>query len=187
MSNQNLIIFNFPAMYETLSEIESKLNFKILNLNKEDLSKFDKKKYQNFIFLTEKKVLDIDNQYILKKLPLKLKDIVEKINIEFLKLNYKDKSNYQIGSYTIDLNSKKISNKKENLKLTEKEISTLLYLSKSKKPIGIKELQSNVWDHKSVLETHTVETHIHRLRKKIKEKFNDQNFIISSKEGYSIN
>ena len=71
--------------------------------------------------------------------------------------------------------------------MTEKEIATLLYLSKSEKPIGIKELQSNVWGHKSILETHTVETHIHRLRKKIKEKFNDQNFIISSKEGYSIN
>ena len=187
MNNQNLIIFNFPAIYETLSEIESKLNFKILNLDKKDLSKFDKKKYQNFIFLTEKKVLDIDNEYILKKLPLKLSDLIKKINIEFLKLNYKDQSNYQIGSYIIDLNSKKISNKHENLKLTEKEIATLLYLSRSKKPIGIKELQSNVWGHKSILETHTVETHIHRLRKKIKEKFNDQNFIISSKEGYSIN
>ena len=61
------------------------------------------------------------------------------------------------------------------------------YLNKSKKPIKIKELQLNVWDHKSLLETHTVETHIHRLRKKIKEKFNDENFIKSSKEGYFIN
>ena len=50
-----------------------------------------------------------------------------------------------------------------------------------------KELQLNVWAHQSILETHTVETHIHRLRKKIKEIFNDESFIISSKDGYSIN
>ena len=70
--------------------------------------------------------------------------------------------------------------------MTEKEIDTIVYLNKSKKPIKIKELQLNVWDHKSILETHTVETHIHRLRKKIKRKICDDKFIISSKEGYSI-
>ena len=75
----------------------------------------------------------------------------------------------------------------EILRLTEKEIDTIVYLNKSKKPIKIKELQLNVWDHKSKLETHTVETHIHRLRKKIKEKFGDDKFIISSKEGYLVN
>ena len=72
------------------------------------------------------------------------------------------------------------------MRLTEKEIDTIIYLSSSKKPINIKELQSQVWDHKSNLETHTVETHIHRLRKKIKDKFGDENFIISSKSGYLI-
>ena len=75
----------------------------------------------------------------------------------------------------------------EILKLTEKEIDTIVYLNKSKKPIKIKELQANVWDHKFMLETHTVETHIHRLRKKIKKKFGDDKFIISSKEGYLVN
>ena len=81
---------------------------------------------------------------------------------------------------------KKIFNKRRFLRLTEKEIDTIIYLSSSKKPINIKELQSQVWDHKSNLETHTVETHIHRLRKKIKDKFGDENFIISSKSGYLI-
>ena len=36
------------------------------------------------------------------------------------------------------------------------------------------------------LDTHTVETHIYRLRKKIKDTFNDDNFIISKKDGYII-
>ena len=109
------------------------------------------------------------------------------MNVEFLKTNYKDQSSYEIGHYQLNLNSRNIIIKKKSLKLTEKEIDTILYLHKAKKPINIKELQLNVWDHKSILETHTVETHIHRLRKKIKEKFNDDNFIVSSKQGYLIN
>ena len=187
MNNQNLIIYNYLSVFEILSEIENNLNFKIIKLNKEDLSSFDENKYLNFIFLTKSQIPKINNQFILDSLPIKLSKLVEKINIKFLKINYKDQSNYSIGKYTLNLNSKNFSTEEKDLKLTEKEISTILYLSKSKKSISIKELQVKVWDHKSLLETHTVETHIHRLRKKIKEKFNDENFIISSKEGYSIN
>ena len=60
-------------------------------------------------------------------------------------------------------------------------------MKKAKGSVKINELQKEVWDYGSKLETHTVETHIYRLRKKIKEKFNDDKFIISSKEGYTIN
>ena len=74
----------------------------------------------------------------------------------------------------------------QKLKLTEKEINMILYLTQSKKPIKINELQEKVWGYQSKLETHTVETHIHRLRKKIKEKFFDDNLIISKKNGYEI-
>ena len=72
------------------------------------------------------------------------------------------------------------------LKLTEKEINSIIYLSKSTKAIKILELQSKVWGYQSELETHTVETHIYRLRKKILKTFNDNNFIISGKDGYQI-
>ena len=102
-------------------------------------------------------------------MPIRLIQLIERLNVEFLKLNFKDQASQIIGKYYIDLNSRTISNKKEILKLTEKEIDTIVYLNKSKKPIKIKELQLNVWDHKSLLETHTVETHIHRLRKKLKK------------------
>ena len=73
------------------------------------------------------------------------------------------------------------------LKLTEKEINTITYLSKSDKPVSIDELQQKVWSYQSGIETHTVETHIYRLRKKILKTFNDNNFIISKKNGYQIN
>ena len=77
-------------------------------------------------------------------------------------------------------------NNNKNLKLTEKEINTITYLSKSEKPVSINELQEKVWSYQSDIETHTVETHIYRLRKKILNTFNDKDFIISEKNGYQI-
>ena len=72
------------------------------------------------------------------------------------------------------------------ISLTEMEINLILFLKKSNKPVKIDELQKKVWEYNSDLETHTVETHIYRLRKKIKEKFKDENFILSLKDGYKI-
>ena len=72
------------------------------------------------------------------------------------------------------------------LKLTEKEINTITYLSKSNKPVSVDELQKSVWSYQSDIETHTVETHIYRLRKKIFNSFNDNEFIVSKKNGYQI-
>ena len=72
------------------------------------------------------------------------------------------------------------------LKLTEKETNIIIYLSKSNNAVGIDQLQSEVWQYHSNLETHTVETHIYRLRKKILNSFNDNEFIISRKNGYQI-
>ena len=69
---------------------------------------------------------------------------------------------------------------------TEKEINTITYLSKSNKPVSIDELQEKVWSYQSDMETHTVETHIYRLRKKILDKFDDRELIISEKDGYQI-
>jgi len=84
------------------------------------------------------------------------------------------------------MNSREMRNEALNLKLTEKEISSIIYLSNAKKPIKVNELQLNVWGYHSNLETHTVETHIYRLRKKILNKFNDSNFIFSTADGYQI-
>ena len=71
--------------------------------------------------------------------------------------------------------------------MTEKENNTIIFLSKSKKPVSVSELQKKVWSYQSDIETHTVETHIYRLRKKISKAFNDKQFIISEKNGYFIN
>ena len=77
--------------------------------------------------------------------------------------------------------------KVKKLNLTKKETNMIIYLSKLKKPISVDELQNIVWGYQSDLETHTVETHVYRLRKKISMKFSEDNFIISNKDGYKIN
>ena len=74
----------------------------------------------------------------------------------------------------------------ENLSLTEKEAKIVVFLNNSKNPVPITDLQKEVWDHKSKLETHTVETHIYRLRKKINDKFTDEKFILNNKSGYYL-
>tara|TARA_B100000902_G_scaffold385362_1_gene426627 strand:+ start:270 stop:833 length:564 start_codon:yes stop_codon:yes gene_type:complete len=186
MNNQKIFIYDSLIIHEILSEIKENLNFNISHIKKDELDTININENENYIFLTQKKIPNIKNQFILDNLPIRLSQLIEKLNVEFLKLNFKDQASQIIGKYHIDLNARTISDKIEILKLTEKEIDTIVYLTKSKKPIKIKELQLNVWDHKSLLETHTVETHIHRLRKKIKEKFKDDQFIISSKEGYFI-
>jgi DNA-binding response OmpR family regulator len=84
------------------------------------------------------------------------------------------------------VNSREMKNQNQNLKLTEKEINSIIYLFRAKKPVKVNELQSKVWSYQSELETHTVETHIYRLRKKILNKFNDNNFIYSTVDGYQI-
>ena len=111
---------------------------------------------------------------------------MEKINIEFLKLQFNNQSQMKVNNYNINLNSREMLINDTKLKLTEKEINTITYLSKSNKPVSIDELQAQVWSYQSDIETHTVETHIYRLRKKILNTFNDKEFIISKKNGYQI-
>ena len=91
-----------------------------------------------------------------------------------------------MGNYRFNINSREMFLKENKLKLTEKEISSIIYLFKSDKPISIQELQTKVWGYQSQLETHTVETHIYRLRKKILKVFKDETFILSKKDGYEI-
>ena len=123
---------------------------------------------------------------LLNNTPINIFKLVEKVNIEFLKLQFNSQSEFKVNNYSIDLNSRKMFRNNTKLKLTEKEINTITYLSKSSKPVGIDELQEQVWGYQSNIETHTVETHIYRLRKKISNTFNDYEFIISKKNGYQI-
>ena len=138
------------------------------------------------MILTKKKIENSNNQLVLNEFPIKISNFIEKLNIQILKNQFNKKSEIMIGKYMIDLNSRELKLKDTFLKLTEKEINTIIYLHKSSSAVGVHKLQSKVWSYEPNLETHTVETHIYRLRKKILQTFNDNNFIISKKNGYQI-
>ena len=186
MSSQNIIIYKFNGLYQILEELGEDLNFNIALEDKEDFLNERVKNLNNYIIISNKKYSDIRNQFVLDNLPINLFKLIEKINIEFLKLQFNSQSEVKVNNYTIDLNSREMLIKNTKLKWTEKEINTIIYLSKSKKPVSIDELQAQVWSYQSGIETHTVETHIYRLRKKILNTFNDKEFIISKKNGYQI-
>ncbi len=183
MNKQNLLIYEFESLYNILDELKSSFSFNIQNLSKKDLQNL---KSGNYLVLCQKKDKNIKNQIVFENFPIKINKLFEKINTEFLKQKFNEQSNINIGTYTIDINSRELILEKSRLKLTEKEINTILYLANKKSPVSISDLQTNVWSYQAELETHTVETHIHRLRKKIKNKFNDENLIISAKNGYQI-
>ncbi|MDC3120762.1 winged helix-turn-helix domain-containing protein [Candidatus Pelagibacter sp.] len=186
MNIQNLIVYQFNTLYEILNELEENLNFDVLDTNSEKSLKSKINISKKYVIVTKKRILNLDNQIVLDKFPIKLNKFIEKLNIQFLKQQFNHQSKYKVKDYSIDLNSRYIYSKNKKLKLTEKEISTILYLTKISKTISIKELQNKVWGYQSDLETHTVETHVYRLRKKFLTEFNDENFILSDNNGYKI-
>ncbi len=186
MSPQNLIIYKFNELYHILEELGLDLNFKIASADSEKTLNEKIKNLSNYLIVSNKKYPDIGNQFLLHNTPIKIFKLIEKINIEFLKIQFSSQSEMKVNSYTIDLNSREMLINDIRLKLTEKEINTITYLSKSNKPVSVEELKKNVWSYQADIETHTVETHIYRLRKKILNIFNDNEFIISKKNGYEI-
>ena len=198
MTKQKINIIDFETLYNILNEIKSNLSFNIFNYRKEndfirDLDNNNKDLNNSVIIVKSqsKKLLDhikVDKRKIIyfESLPLSLTKLVEKINILLIQQRYDYQSKINIKNYILDLNSRTIVNNNKNLKLTEKEIDIILFLNDSKKPEKTNVLQSKVWGYSQKLETHTVETHIYRLRKKIRDSFNDENFILSLDDGYSI-
>ena len=191
---QNVFIINFNSLYEILDEIKENLSFKVIKYTSEEdfiknynldilHSLIISKSNQKFLLnknLNEKNLLSLDS------FPLPLNKLRELINIQLIQLKFNYQSKINIKGYELNLNSKFFSKNDLNLKLTEKEIQIILYLNNKKKIYTVLDLQKNIWDYSQDMETHTVETHIYRLRKKISNKFNDEIFILSDKNGYFI-
>ena len=194
MIMQNILIINYNSLYEILDEIKENLPFKIINSeNEEDFKKNYDLDITNCLIIsknnhklllnnniTDKNLLDLND------LPLSLKKLIEVINIKLIRLKFNHQSRVIIKGYELNLNSKSFSKDNLNLKLTEKEIEIILYLNNTKVKHDVADLQKNIWSYSANMETHTVETHIYRLRKKIINLFKDKNFILSHKNGYFI-
>ena len=194
MINQNIFIINFRSLYEILNEIKHDLLFNIKNYENEDsFLKNQNLNLKNSLIISKsnKNLLSINdlsesNFFDLNLLPMSLTKLTELINIQLIKLKFNNQSKINIRDYELNLNSKFISKSDLNLKLTEKEIAIILYLNESNNDHQVDDLQKNIWGYSADMETHTVETHIYRLRKKIADKFNDENFILSGQNGYFI-
>ena len=214
MIKQNINIVGVPILYNILEEIKENLSFKIENFTKlDDFLNFfnkDKSENKNFFIITtisnkdffinkiklEKKNIfflchknskvDINHNYNVFKYPINIYNLIEKINIQLIKYKYSFQSKIRVKNYSLDLNSRTISIENKSLKLTEREMEIILFLNDCKTPQKINDLQNKVWSYSSDLETHTVETHIYRQRKKISNSFQDEHFIISTDNGYFI-
>ena len=186
MNYINIVVYNNLTLFNILHELKAKLNFKIGQLIKEkkDLNKYVNDNPKTLILTTENLTSEFNNIRIKK--PIKIKTLIENINISFSKSKFKNQSKYNINKYHLDINSRFLIKDEIKLKLTEKEIDLILYLKNSDIEKNSLDLQKDIWKHSPDVETHTVETHIYRLRKKINEKFKDKDFILNNKKGYKL-
>ena len=198
MHSQKLHILNIPELDKIIIEIKDYFNYEILYFNeKKDLIKKideDKKFLANSIIIVNQKDFsslkskaDEKQIHCITKFPIKISNLIDQLNARFIQQNYSAQSNININKYILDINSRILKKSSDELKLTEREIDTIIFLKNENKPVRVDVLQKKVWKYGEDLETHTVETHIYRLRKKIKDMFNDDSFIQSKKDGYIIN
>lgn len=192
MHKKNIYLVEFKQLFTILNEINDFLNYNIYEIDyknylvNQDLHNNDSLfLFKNKDFL-EKKKLKFKNNLILDDLPIHINKLIEKINIFFLKTVYQSNSKIFFKKYLLNLNNKTINLNEKKLKLTEKEIKIILFLLTKKIPQKTPVLQKEIWGYSQDLETHTVETHIYRLRKKINNYFNDSTFLKKNKNGYLL-
>ena len=198
MLSQKLHIFNIPELRKIINEIKDYLNYEVGYFEKkkdliETIEK-DKKILENSVIIVKQKdfsliknLININRINCISKSPIKIMDLMDQINTKLIQQNYSALSSININNYNLNINSRILKKKNCELILTEREIDIIVFLKNEKKPAKVDVLQKKVWKYGGDLETHTVETHIYRLRKKIKDVFNDDTFIQSKKNGYIIN
>ena len=201
MHNLNVLILGPSSFISTLNELAKflKFNFTLEHLNNdpniilfhEDALK--NKKHKDFI--ENKKTIkicvgkkeDLSNKYDANLvLPATIKELNAVIENTFAKNKFNKNSSIKVKSYLLNKNEKKLSKLNDFIILTEKEVQLIELLLNNHKPIPKDKILSLVWNYSSDADTHTVETHIYRLRKKIANKFTDEKFILNNKDGYYL-
>ena len=195
MVNQKLYIINLSNFYDIISELKEHIRYEILKFDSKEIF-FDKYKSESIsteqpiLVVNEKEynffVKNINEDQIIKFIPpVNIFTFIENLNVRYIQKKYQDQSNVNIKDFFLDINSRELKRGKSSLKLTERETDMILFLNNSKEPVNVETLEKEIWQHSSELETHTVETHIYRLRKKIKAKFGNDDLIKSNKNGYT--
>jgi hypothetical protein len=186
MIKKTLFVYNSLNLFNIINEIKEIFYFELEYIDTKSHKKINFEKYKNYLIISTRFDEKIKNSIIIDNLPIKISKLVEIINLNSLKKQFQAQSEYRITKYTLDLNSRKISFENKSLNLTEKESDLILFIN-SRKRADLKIIQKTVWGHYNDLETHTVETHIYRLRKKMIKNFKDHNFIKHDQDGYFIN
>jgi len=201
MHKLNVLIFGPSSFVSTLDELKPFLKFNSLSnelnndhdvilIHNEALKDKNKKNFiesSNNIKIIASKKKDLLSYYdAYLELPANLKEINAVVENVSAKLKFSKNSSIEIKNYLLNKNEKKLYKQNDFIILTEKEIQLLEILLKNKDPISKDNILSSVWNYSAEADTHTVETHIYRLRKKINEKFNDEKFILNNKQGYYL-
>ena len=197
----NVLILGPTSFNSTLNELKTFLKFNPLQIgsNKEiDLILFHIEVLKD---KQQKKIIDASNSLkicaAIKKdlssnydayleLPATLKEINAVIENTAARKKFSKNSSIKIKDYFLNKNEKILSKLSDSITLTEKEVQLLELFLINKEPITKKIILSSVWNYSAEADTHTVETHIYRLRKKILDKFNDNDFLLYNKLGYRI-
>ena len=207
MSNFTISVFSNKIFFQIIKEIKLFSKFRIKHYEDIDLcmqdaekgnqvvvffdNSLNKSKTNNFpsIIVTESSKLINKSSGILQeqlKMPFSILDFEKKIISLIAKNEFKKNSLIRLSGYIIDKNERKIKKNNLELQLSEKEVNFLILFSETKQPISKNLFLKKVWNYSTASETHTVETHIHRLRKKILKKFGDSDFIKNDNKGYYI-
>ena len=201
MHKLNVLIFGPTSFISTLDELKPFLKFnplfnninnkyEVILIHNEELKDSNKKNFIEKssaikIYASKKKDL-LSNYDAYLELPANLKEINAVVENAFAKSKFSKNSSIVIKNYLLNKNEKKLYKQKDFIILTEKEIQLLELFLDKKKPISKENILSTVWNYSADADTHTVETHIYRLRKKINDKFIDQKFILNNKTGYFL-
>ena len=201
MHKINVLIFGPTSFISTLDELKPFLKFnplfdninnkyEVILIHNEELNDKSKKNFIEKssvikIYASNKKDLSSNYDAYLE-LPANLKEINAVVENVFSKSKFIKNSSIGIKNYLLNKNEKKLYKQNDFIILTEKEIQLLELFLDKKKPISKENILSTVWNYSADVDTHTVETHIYRLRKKINDKFIDQKFILNNKTGYYL-
>jgi len=187
----NFTIKYYDDLNFCINETEKKKFMAIFFVKKSNLDLFKNKKLNNFpsLFVIDSSIQK--NKFLPEfkeqiKMPFSIIEFNKKIISLFAKYKFKKNSLIHLKDYILNKNERKIKKDTLELQLSEKEINFLIMFSKSEKPMSKESVLKSVWNYSSESETHTVETHVHRLRKKILKKFGDSNFIKNNNKGYYI-
>jgi hypothetical protein len=181
-----------PLFYKDFSKNEPKTNYSAVLIdeavlkNKSIISKIYEEKNSAKILIFRTKLIETSNFDLLIEAPVSINELNKKIIKLITSRKFTQNSSVSIKEYILDKNEKKLKKDSIYIIVTEKEVQVLELLSSEKKPLSKKVILNKIWQYAVDADTHTVETHIYRLRKKILDKFNDNKLIISSKKGYLI-